>query len=347
MSKSLGNSPDPLDLIKEYGADGVRTGMLFSSPAGNDLLFDVKLCEQGRNFNNKVWNALRLVKGWKIADDVAPEIGSDDVAIEWMEARINQSITELEDHFSKYRISDALMTIYKLIWDEFCSWYLEVIKPGFEQPIDSATYQRTIEIFEKLMKLAHPFMPFISEEIYHQLKDRKDGDCIMVAEWPSAEHFDESSITKVNKVFEVVTNIRNIRQQKQISPKEKLHLYARLENIEDYYPATKMLWKLANISDFDLVREKIDQAVSFHTGSDEWFLIINQEIDHEKEIQIIAEEIDYLKGFLNSVMKKLGNEKFVQNAPENVVAMEQKKKEDSERRINALEEKLHHLKSMN
>jgi valyl-tRNA synthetase len=346
MSKSLGNSPDPLDLIKDYGADGVRTGMLFSSPAGNDLLFDVKLCEQGRNFNNKVWNALRLVKGWKIKDNVAPEIGSDEVAIEWMETRINQALEELEDHFSKFRISDALMVIYKLIWSDFCSWYLEAIKPEFEQPIDTTTYNKTIDIFEKLMKIAHPFMPFITEEIYHQLKDRTKDDCIMVASWPKAEQFDKSIIEKAEKVYDIVTNVRNIRQQKQISPKEKLHIYARLDSIEDYYPATKLIWKLANISDFDITKDKIDNAMSFHIGSDEWFVPLSQEIDVEKEIKLITEEIEYLKGFLNAVLKKLSNEKFVQNAPEKVVELEKRKKSDGEKRIKALEEKLDNLKSM-
>lgn len=346
MSKSLGNSPDPLDLIKEYGADGVRTGMLFSSPAGNDLLFDLKLCVQGRNFANKIWNAFRLVKGWKIADNVAPKIGSDEVAIDWMEARINQSIVEMEDHFSKYRISDALMTLYKLIWSDFCSWYLEAIKPDFEQPIDSKTVQKTIDIFEKLMKIAHPFMPFITEEIWHLLKDRKEGDCVMVAEYPTAEKINDEIVAKADKVFEAVTNIRSIRQQKGISPKEKLKVYLKVKNIEEYYPATKLIWKLANISDFDLVTEKIENAVSFHVGSDEWFLPLDQEIDHEKEIQIITEEIAYLEGFLKSVMKKLSNERFVQNAPENVVVLEKKKMEDAKNRITALGEKLENLKSM-
>ena len=346
MSKSLGNSPDPLDLIKEYGADGVRTGMLFSSPAGNDLLFDIKLCVQGRNFANKIWNAFRLVKGWKIADNVAPEIGSDEVAIEWIEARVNQAIAEIEDHFSKYRISDALMTLYKLIWSDFCSWYLEAIKPDFEQPIDSMTYQKTLNVFEKLMKIAHPFMPFITEEIWHQLKDREDGDCIMIAEYPVAEKINEEIVAKADKVFEAVTNVRSIRQQNGISPKEKLKVYLSVNDIEEYYPATKFLWKLANISDFNLVTEKVENAVSFHIGSDEWFVPLNQEIDHEKEIQIITEEISYLKGFLKSVLKKLENERFVQHAPEKVVAMEKKKLNDAEKRITALGEKLENLNSM-
>ncbi|MCK5370777.1 MAG: class I tRNA ligase family protein, partial [Cyclobacteriaceae bacterium] len=314
MSKQLGNSPDPLKLIKEYGADGVRTGMLFSSPAGNDLLFDIKLCEQGRNFANKIWNALRLVKGWKAVENVAPEIGSDEVAVEWMEARINQAIVELEDHFSKYRISDALMTIYKLIWSDFCSWYLESIKPDFEQPIDIKTYQKTIVLFERLMRIAHPFMPFITEEIWHQLKERKAGDCIMVATWPTVDTFDDIIVSKADKAFEIVTNIRNIRQQKQISPKESLKLYGKIENIEDYYPATKLIWKLANVDNFDIVTEKVDGAVSFHIGSDEWFLPLDQEIDHEKEIQLLTEEINYINGFLKAVTKKLENERFVRNA---------------------------------
>lgn len=346
MSKQLGNSPDPLDLIKEYGADGVRTGMLFSSPAGNDLLFDMKLCEQGRNFANKIWNAFRLVKGWKVAENIAPESGSDAVAIKWIEARIDQAILEMEDHFSKYRISDALMTLYKLIWSDFCSWYLEAIKPGFERPIDSMTYQKTIEIFEKLMKIAHPFMPFITEEIWHQLKERETQDCIVVAEWPQVEKFDKIIIAKAEKVFEAVTNIRNIRQQKQISPKEQLDVFVKSENLDAYYPVTKLLMKLANIGEFDMVSVKVENAASFHVGSDEWFLPLNQEIDHEKEIETISEEINYLKGFLNVIMKKLNNERFVQNAPEKVIALERKKLEDSEKRIAALEEKFEDLISM-
>lgn len=346
MSKQLGNSPDPLVLIKEYGADGVRTGMLFSSPAGNDLLFDMKLCEQGRNFANKIWNAFRLVKGWKVAENIAPESGSDAVAIKWIEARIDQAILEMEDHFSKYRISDALMTLYKLIWSDFCSWYLEAIKPGFEQPIDSMTYQKTIKIFEKLMKIAHPFMPFITEEIWHQLKERETQDCIMVTEWPKVEEFDKVIIAKAEKVFEAVTNIRNIRQQKQISPKEQLDVFVKSENLDAYYPVTKLLMKLANIGEFDMVSVKVENAVSFHVGSDEWFLPLNQEIDHEKEIETISEEINYLKGFLNVIMTKLNNERFVQNAPEKVIALERKKLEDSEKRIAALEEKFEDLISM-
>ena len=343
MSKQLGNSPDPIDLMKEYGADGVRTGMLFSSPAGNDLLFDVKLCEQGRNFNNKVWNALRLVKGWKTAEGVAPDNGSDEVAIEWMETRINQSIMELEDHFSKYRISDALMVVYKLIWSDFCSWYLEAIKPDFEAPIDTATYNKTIDIFERLMKIAHPFMPFITEEVYQQLAERADGDCIMVVSYPIAEDFDKDVVSRAELAFEVVTNVRNIRQQKGISPKEKLHVYGKVEDLERYYPATKMIWKLANIGEFDMVKEKVENAISFHIGADEWFVPLDQEIDVEKEMSIITDEISYLEGFLKSVMKKLGNERFVQNAPEKVVEMERKKKEDAEKKIKALQGKLLHL----
>lgn len=238
------------------------------------------------------------------------------------------------------------MVIYKLIWSDFCSWYLEAVKPDFEQPIDSKTYDKTIEIFEQLMKIAHPFMPFITEEVYHQLKDRMKGDCIIVAKYPEAQNIDDAIVDKADKAFEVVTNIRNIRQQKGISPKEKFHLYGKIENIEEYYPATKMIWKLANISDFNIVTEKIENTVSFHIGADEWFLPLNQEIDVEKEIEIIEEEIKYLQGFLNSIMKKLSNEKFVNNAPAKVAETENKKKEDAEKRIKALQEKLENLKSM-
>jgi len=221
-----------------------------------------------------------------------------------------------------------------------------VIKPDFEQPIDSKTYIKTIGIFEKLMKIAHPFMPFITEEVYQQLSERKKGDSIMVSPWPAAEEFDDGIIKKANKVFEAVGLIRNIRQQNGISPKEKLKLYIKTDNIEMYYPATKMIWKLANIEDFDIVVKKIDNAISFHVGADEWYIPIDKEIDVEKEIVIIEEEIKYLQGFLKSVMKKLGNERFVQNAPEKVVLMEKKKQEDGEKRISALKEKLENLKSM-
>ncbi len=339
MSKSLGNSPDPLELIKKYGADGVRTGMLFSSPAGNDLLFDIKLCEQGRNFANKIWNALRLVKGWKVEENVASPEGSDEVAIEWIEARVNQALMELDDHFSKYRISDALMSVYKLIWDDFCSWYLEAVKPRFNQPIDKITFDKTIDIFEKLMKMAHPFMPFITEEIWHQMREREDGDCIMVAAWPKAEKFDDLIIARTERAFEIVTQVRNIRQKKQISPKEPLEVFVRLDDINDYYPASKLASKLANISSFDPVSEKVDNAVSFHVGTDEFYVPV-KEMDHEKEKEIIAGELEYLRGFLATVMKKLDNERFVQNAPEHVVSLERKKKEDVEKKIKSLEEKL-------
>jgi len=346
MSKSLGNSPDPLDLIRDYGADGVRTGMLFSSPAGNDLLFDVKLCEQGRNFSNKIWNALRLVKGWNTTDDRKAIHESSEVAIEWMEARINQVLLEIDDHFGKFRISDALLSVYKLIWDDFCSWFLEAIKPDFEQPMALITKNKVIDIFEKLMKIAHPFMPFITEEVYQQLKDRADNDSIVMAPWPKPENFNMEIIEKAQKAFEVVANVRNIRQQKQISPKEKLRLLARVENFEAYYPASKMIWRLANILDFDIITEKIDNALSFHIGADEWFIPISQVIDHDAEIDIVQKEIEYLNGFLQSVLKKLDNEKFVNNAPANVLDMERKKRHDTEKKIAALEEKLAALQSM-
>ncbi len=346
MSKSLGNSPDPLDLIKEYGADGVRTGMLFSSPAGNDLMFDVKLCEQGRNFSNKIWNALRLVKGWSTTNDQHAIRESDEVAIEWMEARINQVLLEIDDHFAKFRISDALLSVYKLIWDDFCSWFLEAIKPDFEQPIALITRNKVIDLFEKLMKISHPFMPFITEEVYQQLRERNSRDSIVISVWPKAETLNTELIEKVQKTFEVVANVRNIRQQKQISPRESLRLFVRADNFESYYPASKLIWRLANISELDLVTGKVENAISFHIGSDEWFIPLTQEIDHDTEIDIVQKEIDYLKGFLVSVLKKLENEKFVNNAPAQVLEMERKKRHDAEKRIIALEEKLVSLRSM-
>ncbi len=342
MSKSLGNSPDPLDLIRDYGADGVRTGMLFSSPAGNDLLFDVKLCEQGRNFSNKVWNALRLVKGWEQTDEVAPE--SDAIAIQWMEARMNQVAQELNDHFEKYRISDALLTIYKLVWNDFCSWYLEAVKPPYQKPISKDTYAKTLDIFEELMKLLHPFMPFISEEIYQQLKEREEKDCIIVASWPKVREYDADIIGKAEKVFEVITNIRNIRQSKQIPNKEQLSVIACVGDPAVYGPMTSLISKLANTHEIQWSEEKVQDALSFHIEADEWFIPFESGIDPEKEIESLENEISYLEGFLKSVMKKLGNEKFVNNAPAQVVENEQKKKSDAEKKLEALKEKLASLK---
>ena len=343
MSKSLGNSPDPIELMNQYSADGVRTGMLFSSPAGNDLLFDVKLCEQGRNFSNKIWNALRLVKGWETSENSAPQ--SDQVAVRWFESRFNQALIEIEGQFRQYRISDALMIWYKLIWNDFCSWYLEIVKPGFGQPINAKTYESTLDIFEKLMKVLHPFMPFITEEIWHQLRRRESSGCIMVSAWPKAGKVDTGIIEMANLSFEVIANVRNIRQGKQIPFKTALDLYARIGNRAHYERFFSIIQKLANVGKLEMVDEKVAGAVSFMVKTDEWYVPLETGIDQGQEIENISKEIEYTKGFLLSVMKKLGNERFVANAPEKVVDMERQKKEDAENKLQTLKERLAHLKN--
>lgn len=337
MSKSLGNSPDPLQLISEYGADGVRTGMLFSSPAGNDLLFDIKLCEQGRNFANKIWNAFRLIKGWEIKEGNNPELQT---AISWFEARFNQALAELNDLYAKFRISDALMVVYKLIWDDFCSWYLEIIKPEYQKPIDKETYEVTLVFFEKLMKILHPFMPFISEEIWQNLYSRKKGESIMVSESPVWNKFDQQIIDEANFIFEVVKNIRNIRTDKQISPKVALDLSIKTENKAIYQKFEQVLTQLGNLQDISFTKEKLSDALQFVIKTDEFFIPYAEEIDVEEEKARLQKELDYQKGFLQTVMKKLNNKKFVDNAPANVVENEQKKKSDAEAKIKTLQESL-------
>lgn len=337
MSKSLGNSPDPLDLIKQYGADGVRTGMLFSSPAGNDLLFDEKLVEQGRNFSNKIWNAFRLVKGWEVKDMDQPSENA--LAISWFESRLNQSIAELEDHFSKFRMSDALMTIYKLVWNDFCSWYLEWIKPAYEQPIDAKTLQGTNQIFERLMQIIHPFMPFISEELWHGLKERSN-EPIITSAWPTAEAFDDSVLKSGELLFEITSNIRNLRSTKGISPKEVLELVIKTTDENSIQPIISSIQKLGNISGITFSSEKPENCAGFVLGSDEYFIPVTLEIDVEAERKKLEEELAYTQGFLSSVDKKLSNEKFVNGAPAQVIENERKKKADAEAKIKAIEASL-------
>ncbi len=342
MSKSLGNSPDPLDLIKDLGADAVRTGMLFSSPAGNDLLYDEKLVEQGRNFANKIWNAFRLVKGWEVKGDSMPE--ENRVAVQWFDARFNAALTEIEDHFSKFRISDALMSTYKLIWNDFCSWYLEMIKPAYGEPIDPATYEVTLNIFEKIMKVLHPFMPFISEEIWGQIRERANGQDIIVSAWPVIGDTNPAIIADAEKVFELVSNIRNVRSSKGMSPKEQLNLYIKSSDKKAYRTFEGTIKKLGNIGELSFTDSKIENALSFVIKSDEFYLpIAAGTIDVEQEKEEINKELEYTKGFLNSVVKKLSNERFVNNAPEQVVANEKRKQADAEAKIKVLEEKLSSL----
>ncbi|GAB3894472.1 valine--tRNA ligase [Larkinella knui] len=342
MSKSLGNSPDPLDLIEQFGADGVRTGMLFSSPAGNDLLYDEKLVEQGRNFCNKIWNAFRLVKGWKVSDDTS--VVEPPLAVLWFESKLNQTLAELEDHFSKYRMSDALHTVYKLIWDDFCSQYLEMIKPGYEQqdqvrPIDKVTYDATIDFFERLMKLAHPFMPFITEEIWQEISERNEGASICVSDYPKAGNVDKSLIADFEMLFDIISTVRNVRNSKQINPKTELPLAIKTDDTNRFKPLESLIRKLAVVSDISYVSEKAD-GLSFMIRSVEFFVNIAGEIDVEQERATIEKELAYTKGFLESVLKKLSNEKFVANAKPEVIDRERQKLADAETKIKTLEENL-------
>ncbi len=343
MSKQLGNSPDPLDLIEKYGADGVRTGMLFSSAAGNDLLFDEKLVEQGRNFSNKIWNAFRLVKGWTVTDEAnQATTNSNNLAIRWFESKLSLTLTEIEDHFSKFRISDALQAIYKLIWDDFCSQYLELIKPGFEQPIDRVTYDSTINFFERLMALAHPFMPFITEEIWQEISDRQTGDSICVAPFPKAATADNQILADFDTLFDVITNIRNIRNAKQISPKTELPVSIKTVTPERFQTLEPLIQKMANVSTISYVNEKA-AGLSFLIKGDEFFVDIAGEIDVEQEVAATRKELEYNVGFRESTLKKLSNERFVANAKLDVVERERQKLADAEAKIQALEQRLQDL----
>lgn len=341
MSKSLGNSPDPLELIEKYGADGVRTGMLFSSPAGNDLLFDEKLCEQGRNFSNKIWNAFRLVKGWEVKESDSPV--ENKIAGEWFEARLNQCMVELDEHFSKFRISDALLATYKLVWDDFCAWYLEMIKPPFGEPIDKSTYQKTIGFFESVLKLLHPFMPFITEELWHELDSKKESDCIIVAPFPIPQNYSDKIIVEGSFAFEVITQIRNIRNTKGLSPKEPIDLIVGESGKTNVEPFAPIIKKLANIRTLSYSNTKPGSGASFISQTIEFFIPMEGKVDLDKECESLNKELAYTKGFLNSVMKKLGNEKFVKGAPAAVLEAEQKKKADAESKITVLEENLKSL----
>jgi|688.fasta_scaffold56214_2 valyl-tRNA synthetase len=337
MSKSLGNSPDPLKLIEQYGADGVRVGVLISSPAGNDLPFDTSQCEQGRNFSNKIWNAFRLVKSWNVQDIDQPEYAKLSTA--WFDAKLNETVAEITDLFAKFRISDALMSTYKLVWDDFCSWYLELVKPEYGQPIDRATYEQTVNYFEQLLCLLHPFMPFITEEIWHELRERADGDDIIVATYPKVSSFDTEIIKSFDKAEKVISQIRTIRKEKNIANKVKLDLMVKA-GAENDSSLDAMIKKICNLTTFDYVQEKVGNAYSFVQDGGEYFIPFTDDIDVEAEIAKMQTELDYTKGFLNSVQKKLTNEKFVNSAPDAVVASERKKEQDALNTIQILEEKI-------
>lgn len=344
MSKSLGNSPEPLELIEKYGADGVRVGMLLCSPAGNDLIYEDSLPEQGRNFANKIWNAFRLLKSWDV-DISIPQPESSALAVKWMEEVLKKSIGEIDSDFRKFRISEALMVTYKLFWDEFSGWYLEAIKPEYQKPIDKATYDATVSLFDRLMKMIHPFMPFITEEIWQLLDDRKDGESIMVSLQPSPGKFNNGIIEKFDKVKEVISGIRTTRKEKDIPNKEKIELLIMSDNNveKDFFP---VIVKLCNLSDILVVESKPEGAVSFLSGTTEYFIPLEGKLDIAAELRKVEDEIEYNKGFLVSVMKKLDNERFVQNAPANVLELERKKKSDAEMKLRSLEERLKELQNL-
>jgi valyl-tRNA synthetase len=345
MSKSLGNSPDPIELMEKYGADGVRVGMLFSSPAGNDLPFDELLCEQGRNFSNKIWNALRLVKGWEIDNDLE-QPDSAKVSVEWFGSKLNQTIEVLDDNFDKFRISEALMAVYKLIWDDFCSWYLEMIKPSYQKPIDKKTITQTIGYFEKLMKILHPFMPFITEEIWQLLDERGEHGSIMLTSIPEKDNYDQNILDSFVYVQEVITAVRSVRKDKNIPQKEAINLFVK-KNFEQVSDTTfdSVVSKLCNIYSLGYVNEKVENALSFIVKSTEFYIPLSDAIDVESEIKKLEEELKYNKGFLIAVQKKLGNESFVNNAPANVVEIEKKKLTDAVGKIEIIEEQIKMLRS--
>ena len=336
MSKSLGNSPDPLQLIEQYGADGVRMGLMLAAPAGNDIPFDDALCEQGRNFNNKIWNAFRLVKGWTVDDTIAqPEASA--IAVKWFKMQLDKTIAEVDDSFSKYRLSEAMMAVYKLFWDEFSSWYLEMVKPGYQQPIDKATYEATLGFFDALLRLLHPFMPFITEELWQALEPRKEGESLMVAQMPEIAVIDSAYLDAFEIVKEIVGGVRTIRLQKNIPNKDALELQIVGEHNEAF---NAVIAKMCNLSSISKVEEKAAGAVSFLVRTTEYAVPLGNLINMEEELAKLQEELKYQKGFLASVMKKLGNENFVSKAPAKVIEMEKKKQADAESKIKSIEESI-------
>ncbi len=344
MSKSLGNSPDPLELIEKYGADGVRMGMMLAAPAGNDILFDDALCEQGRNFNNKIWNAFRLVKGWEVADIAQPKYAA--LATEWFESMLAKTATEVDDLFSKYRLSEALMAVYKLFWDEFSSWYLEMVKPAYidgkAQPIDKVTYEKTLNFFDSLLKLLHPFMPFITEELWQHIYDRQEGESLMVQTLNINKECNEAIIKNFEAVKEVIGGIRTIRLQKNIAQKEALALQVVGENPVAAF--NSVISKLCNLTAIESVEAKAEGSASFMVGTTEYAVPLGNLINVEEELKKLEADLKYNEGFLQSVLKKLSNEKFVSKAPANVIEMERKKQADAESKIASLKESIAALK---
>ncbi|WP_113653817.1 valine--tRNA ligase [Pedobacter namyangjuensis] len=339
MSKSLGNSPDPIGLIEKYGADGVRVGMLMSSPAGNDLMFDESYCEQGRNFASKVWNAFRLVKGWEVDENLE---NPNTQAIAWFESRFSEALSEIEADFKQYRLSEALMSTYKLVWDDFCAWYLEMVKPAYQQPIDAETKAATVKYFEQILKLLHPFMPFITEELYHDelFGERSEMDCCIVAEYPTVGTADEKLLKEAELIKGLVSEIRNVRNTRQISPKDALPLHIKVNSDLVYENWLNIVFKLANISEAEIVNDKVAGAASFLVGKDEFFISLTENVDVDAERERLTKELEYLQGFLKSVDAKLSNERFVQNAKPEIIANERNKKADAESKINIIKDSL-------
>ena len=340
MSKSLGNSPEPLGLIEKFGADGVRVGLLLSASAGNDIMFDEELCNNGKAFANKIWNAFRLIKGWEVADIPQPE--SSKVAIEWYESKLQQTLVEIEDHFEKYRLSDALMAIYKLVWDDFCSWFLEMIKPGYHQPIDKATFNKSIEMLEANLKLLHPFMPFLTEEIWQYIAERTPEQALIIAEYPKVTSFDAKLIADFEFTTEVIAGLRTIRKEKNIAMKDAIDLkVVNSEKVSTYFDSVIM--KLGNIVSLEYIKVKIDGALTYRVKSNEYFIPVSGTIDVAAEIAKLTEELKYTQGFLRSVQGKLSNEKFVGGAPEKVLEIERKKESDALAKIATIEQSLKSL----
>jgi valyl-tRNA synthetase len=343
MSKQLGNSPDPLVLIKQYGADGVRVGMLLCSPAGGDLLFDESLPEQGRNFSSKIWNAFRLVNSWEV-DETLSQPDSAKMAIEWFSSKLNETATRLNEQFEQFRLSEALMTVYRLFWDEFSSWFLEMVKPPYQKPIDAITLKEVKSLFDKVLHLLHPFMPFITEEIWHYLEERNDGDSLMIDPMPDMSDYNKDDIALFEQVKEVVSNIRTVRKDKNIAMKDQVELLVKTG--DDPWPEKfeSVIIKMANISTLNKINDKVDNAASFMVRTHELFVPVGDLIDKDEEIEKLQKELEYTQGFLKSVIKKLGNERFVNNAPAQVVEAENKKKADAETKIAALKKQIENLK---
>ncbi len=342
MSKQLGNSPDALKLIDQYGADGVRVGLLLSSAAGNDLMFDEDSCQQGKQFANKIWNAFRLIKGWDVGATIE-QPSSSKIALEWYESKFQKTIEEIEDHFSKYRLSDALMATYKLIWDDFASWLLEIIKPAYQQPIDKATFDEVIRLFENNLKILHPFMPFLTEEIWQYIEERSPEEALIISRWPEKKVVNETLISEFDFASEVISNIRNIRKQKNIAFKDAIG-FSVVNNEDIGSTFDEVITKMGNLSSFEYVNEPVDGALTFRVKSNEYFIPMEGSIDVDAEIKKLTEELNYTEGFLKSVQKKLSNERFVNNAPEQVVASEKKKEADALAKIETIKSSLDSLK---